>query len=719
MLLDQGTINDKLNLAILYFKSSKYEKALNLYTQLIVQCKSYSVAELKKIRTKIYNLNDVPPVGPVVHPKLGSLLDQRAATYEKLGQLDNSLRDGEGLVKYEPISCKGYLRVGKVLIIMNKEIEAYKNYQRGYYTISKAIEKYGITVPEKLYDNMKSQYKILNKKLKQKQLQNKTDLNKEGLQRSLEGMLPLKRIGTSSNETASKKPKKSKDPFIYLPLEILELIFRHFPMKSILNMHLVSSTWYQSLMRIPTLYNNQISFKSKVTAPEFANGIKLIKKIINNSYSRQIKMLRLRSTANNLQLLRMIELIITEKQLRLEGLDIINQYLSFEYIISKLYKANWNHSNINTLQFLRLGIRSSLRCENLIFRMIKGLRTLEIIIIDSEPSGSSISLIPNNSKFSDLTQIDDNPYDSLENLSIINHPKLMRDSNQSRVGVDTYNPYPPFILKKFPNLTKLCIVSYDFTHRQTQFQDFLSRSSNLKSIYLENNEKISIKNFLQDLIVCNPDFRLHKLTIREKNLSDAVHLNEINELYIPSIQSLTYLDLYASSLSIKGLLKLLRIANYNNDLQTLFIGNSNYLYFKNDKISIHHNLKISLADIINVVPKLQKLYINEMELDNSSMKFFCKDLKDIIGLQNNNLNILDISFCKQIDGIGLMNLFSFNVNSTDAQPFKLRELIIDGMEFNPDTLNLLRKRGLVENIKNDPFKSRWKQYGMTSLVLDS
>lgn len=224
---------------------------------------------------------------------------------------------------------------------------------------------------------------------------------------------------------------------------------------------------------------------------------------------------------------------------------------------------------------------------------------------------------------------------------------------------------------------------------------------------------------LQDLIVCDATFRLRKLTIREKSVSGAVHLNEMNDLYIPSLHYLTYLDVYASSLSIKGLFKLLKIANFNNELHTLFIGNSNYLYFKNDKISIHHNLKISLYDILGVVPNLRKLYLNEIELDNSSMRFFRNDLVDNIGLKNIKLQVLDISFCKQVDGIGLMNLFSFNLKSSDDNKlFKLQELIIDGMEFNQDTLKILIKRGYVERIRNDPLKSKWKQYGLTTLVPD-
>ncbi|CUM56228.1 uncharacterized protein AC631_03652 [Debaryomyces fabryi] len=717
MPLDQETINDKLNLAILYFKSSAYEKALNLYNELILNCQSYSIDELKLIRRNIYNLNETPPVGPIVHPKLGSLLDQRAATNEKLGQLDKSLKDGEKLIKCEPISCKGYLRVAKVLLIMEKEVEAYKVLQRGNYIICNAIEKYNIVVPEKLFNNLKSQYKSLNRRLKQQKEQNSITSENKSLEKSLEKMLPFKRAKSLSGTSLSKRPKKTLDPFIYLPLEIIELIFRDFTLKEVLRCHLVSLKWYSILVNIPSLYTSKVSFKPKITTTEFVNGVKLIKKIIDRSYSKQIKMLKLRSTANNMQLFKMIELLISEKQLKLQGLDVINKYLSFEFFINKLYKTNWNVSNISSLQFLRLGIKSSLKCENLIFKMMNRLKSLEVIVIDNDSSGSSASLIPNNSKFHDLIRLDDRPYDSLEHLSIVNHPKLMRDNNQTRVGNDTYNPYPPFILKHFPNLTSLCIVSYDFTNRQTQFQDFLSRSANLTSLYLENNEKISIKNFLQDLIVCNATFTLRKLTIREKSVSAAIHLNELNDLYIPSLHSLTYLDVYASSLSIKGLFKLLKIANFNNELHTLFLGNSNYLYFKNDKISIHHNLKISLYDIISVVPNLQKLYINEIELDNSSMKFFRNDLVENIGLENINLKVLDISFCKQIDGIGLMNLFSFNLKlSDDSQVFKLQELIIDGMEFNQDTLKILIKRGYVERIRNDPLKSKWKKYGLTTLV---
>ena len=310
MSLDQETINDKLNLAILYFKSSDYEKALNLYNQLILKCQSYSIDELKLIRVNIYNLNQIPPVGPIIHPKLGSLLDQRAATYEKLDQLDKSLKDGEKLVRYEPISCKGYLRVAKVLLIMKKEVDAYKILQRGNYIICNAIEKYHIAVPEKLFNSLKSQYKALNRRLKQQKEQssNNNILNKS-LERNLEKMLPLKRTKSESS-TSSKKSKKTLDPFNYFPLEIIELIFQSFTLKDVLRCHLVSSKWYHVLVNIPSLYTCKISFKPKITTNEFINGVKLIKKIIDNSYSKQIKMLKLRSTANNLQLFKMIEILI-------------------------------------------------------------------------------------------------------------------------------------------------------------------------------------------------------------------------------------------------------------------------------------------------------------------------------------------------------------------------------------------------------------------------
>lgn len=799
---EQDLINDKLNLAVLYFKSKEFTKALKQYDDLYKDLTRYTVSQLRDIRRNDFNLSEESLMGPTIHPKLPSVLDQRAATYEKLNNLENSLKDANRLIKYEPISCKGYLRAGKILLLQNKDVIAYKTYQKGIYIIEKAIDKYKIEVPLRLWTNLKTQYSNLNKELKsirKSQTKNEVNVEKEtsssssmtsrpsldhkttrpildrrptrpsldqktkhslrsstsnigsssGLQARLDDMLPLKRSSSSTKslpnflpssssspdfaaeqydsnyqasteEPSHKKQKRSKDPFEILPLEIIDLIFSQLSLKFIIQCHLVSRSWYNKLTHIPTLYNKRIFFKHRITSNEYMEGLRLIKRIISRTSSREIKALKLRSTVNQIHLNKIIENLVSDKDMKLKNLDIINKYFNIETFINKLSKVNWNNANISELTSLRLGIDSSLRYENVLLNLMKNLKTLEVVILDSSLSRGHSSLVPTSTKFQNLSITDPGIYESLENLTLINHPKLNKDAMAINANSTTFDPYAPLLSKRFPNLTNLTIVSYDFNDKETQFGKFLQNSPHLKMLYLENNDEISIKSFMMILSVYKPKFELNKLIIREKIVSNAINLSEFDMMDFAPLYELSYLDIYSSSLSVRGLTKMLTIANTSCKLKTLFIGNSNYIYFKNDKFTA--SSKISLSHILLLVPNLENLYLNEIELDNSSMKFFYSEIMNLIGLSNCKLKLLDLSFCTAIDGTGLMNLFHIpyynNTNLNLNHVFKLDELHLDGIDLNKETLKVIQKKGYVKTIKNDQFKSKWRQYGVNSLVPD-
>lgn len=59
------------------------------------------------------------------------LLDSRAATHEKLGNLDAALRDGRAMIEMSKGEVQGYLRTAKILQQMDKADLALKIYQRG------------------------------------------------------------------------------------------------------------------------------------------------------------------------------------------------------------------------------------------------------------------------------------------------------------------------------------------------------------------------------------------------------------------------------------------------------------------------------------------------------------------------------------------------------------------------------------------------------------
>ncbi|CUM64694.1 uncharacterized protein PRCAT00002303001 [Priceomyces carsonii] len=726
-MLEHEFIDEKLKRAIEHFKSKKYEQALDIYNQLIQEIKKISIKDVKQIRTKLYKLSESPIVGPCVHPRLGSVLDQRAATLEKIGKLDEALRDGKELVKMEPIGCKGYLRVGKILTQLNRDVEAYKNYQTGLYIIDKIVRKHQVSIPEKLYDSLKSRYTELNSLLKSRRNKSKTEIQNYpdkklsgGLQFALNEMLPLKRLLHTDREGKIKKPKKSIDPMMQLPLELIETIFKHLPLANILICQIVSRSWYFALLSIPSLYDN-VNIKQKVTSQEFSNGIQFIKKITTWNSSKTPKSLKIRTASNRIQLERIIELLLREKKLKFRSLDVINIDFSIELLLNKLNKCGWSFSGLSKIKNLRLSVNSSVRYDNLFFNIMPELQALEIIIIDKRMSSSNKDLVPKTDKVASVNRDVFVPNKSLETLSIINHPHLVREKIASGINENTYNPYPPFLNKNFPNLVSLTVVSFDFLDIEQTFGHFLENSSHLKSVYIENCDGMSVAKFCNLIRSFEPNFKLKKLTLREVSGNRATSLTQFDLNDLAQFNDLQYLDLYSSSLSILALTKLLKICSKNHHLKTLLIGKSNYVFFKNDKFS-NRMAKISLCDILSIIPELSHLYLNELDLDNSTMKIFYSDIMNNIGLDNCRLKVLDLSFCGLIDGIGLMNLFnsyaSQSKNLNYHSFFKLDTLILDGVDINKDTLKTLSKRGYVKQVKNDPLMTKWKRYGINTLVPD-
>jgi tetratricopeptide (TPR) repeat protein len=73
------------------------------------------------------------------HP---TLLDCRAASYEKINQLDLALCDAKNIIQVAPIESRGYLRAGKVLSLQQKYDSAIKVYKRALTKVDPADARY-------------------------------------------------------------------------------------------------------------------------------------------------------------------------------------------------------------------------------------------------------------------------------------------------------------------------------------------------------------------------------------------------------------------------------------------------------------------------------------------------------------------------------------------------------------------------------------------------
>ncbi|KAG7662936.1 DIA2 [[Candida] subhashii] len=592
---DSQLIEDKTQLAIIYFKSQDYVKALGIYNQLISQLSSRPQSQIKLIR-KQHGLAEKPIMGPIIHPKICPLYDQRAATFEKLGQVANALLDAKKLMELDPLGCKGYLRRGKLLYNMGKTVEAYKCYQTGVYIIEKAITEFQISVPEKLFMNLKSQYRKLNSELKTK-----------------------RRAESEEKQRQIKKPKRVLDPFHYLPQEIIGLIFKDLELKSILQCHLVCKTWYFALISLQELYNSRINLKQGITLNEFTNASRLLKKINSKRFS--IKFNSIHSPSLN----KILETLIVQP-ISIERLELLDRNMTISLLLDQLIKSSWKLRNFQNLQTLKLTINEDLSYGGrLLLNQFKSLKELQLLV--TKPGETNY---PRRDKiFQKLKQQSPDSY-QLQCLTLVNHP-----SKISTIRMLDLN---------FPNLTDLTIVSYEFNDKLSEFGEFLIRCTKLEKIYFENNSNLSFFTFLILLKNFNPKFSLKELTFREGGKDHSmISLNEVNE--IVQFKQLTKLDIYNHNLSSHGLIKLLKICGAK--LTSLNIGNGKYISFsKYSPQSIH------ISNIFNYCINLSQLYLNEMNIDNDSIIQIAADLNKV----QHDLNYLDISFNERIDGINLIKL---------------------------------------------------------------
>ncbi|KAI4265677.1 MAG: hypothetical protein L6R38_009247 [Xanthoria sp. 2 TBL-2021] len=151
-----------------------------------------------------------------------SVLDCRAATYEKLGDLHTALKDGRRMISDYKTDCAGYLRTGKILQLLDKD------------SVALGIYKYGL----RNVSSSASQYQL------------------------------LRDIHDSMNQKCG--PRKAKDPLTVLPMEIAQMIMSYLDFKHVVSLTRVSTTWRDYLKSTPGLWATLDFSRAKADVPKTA-----------------------------------------------------------------------------------------------------------------------------------------------------------------------------------------------------------------------------------------------------------------------------------------------------------------------------------------------------------------------------------------------------------------------------------------------------------------
>lgn len=662
------SLEESLAQAVALFKQAQYRQALEQYNALVRRLEtSPRAASAARVQC---GLTPHPLVGPTVHPRLGTVLDQRAATLEKLGDLSSALADSERVMAAEPLSCKGYLRAAKCLQLQARPVEAYKVLQRGVYTIEAAVARHGMAVPERLFASLKAKYRALNHELKRR---------------------PPDR---------AKRPRRLRDPFEYLPLEVLSLIFTQLPLRTTLALHLVCRAWYAALTSIAALYQTAV-FKDRIERVEFVAGLQFLQRVLRGLPRVRVSLARFHKPEQWADAVRLLSFQVA---FRIEAFELRNPQVNVGELLGCLACSKPASTKVDPyglrpyalLKRLCLVVSGETKYMPYLLGISAHLTELEITQLATPANGRYLQ-----------TQ-----------LACVKHFfKLRIECNQLQkfvfIGAEGPPATAPSLLRMMTQspsqLRSLTVVSQDLQQLALDF----SRMPHLEEVYFENNVNYSLSDFVLGFTAVGAPLR--KLVFRERDLNLQFDVSTMRNLEFPRLSQLELLDVYGCNLTREGLYRLMQACTKEAKVLTsLNIGNSRKLSFQIDTIRhrSHTTEYLSISRMLQIAPNLTRLYLNEMDFDNFSAKMFYRDLRDY-GLAAVKLKYIDLSFAR-VDGTGLMDLFF--VSATQGVTFVLDELVLDGIDINHLTIQLLVDRGYVGKVSNDFRKSKWKEFGKTTLI---
>ncbi|ODV94764.1 hypothetical protein PACTADRAFT_34518 [Pachysolen tannophilus NRRL Y-2460] len=734
-----------IDLGINHFMQQNYHKALKIFSKAISLAESYDEDEIIKLR-KTLKLPQKWSSCKIIHPKLGSLLDHRAATYERLNDLTNSFKDCEKLIELEPFGCKGYLRMSKIFMRQGKQTKAYAVLVKGIKRVNYGIEKYNIPVSGKLLEALRRQKEAIGEDIKKdrivKQIENKVE------DKLL--VVPTKRkLTTLSDMISDQLTKKqspaviyfSKDPLEKLPLELIRKIFKYLPFQSISSCVLVSKIWYEIITSFPELFED-IQLKRQISASAFKKLYKILSKSSQNRTFKRINRLKIypkrqeeKSILNTL--MNFTKLQILNLEIYLSDINLRDLFLMIRE--SKL--ARFNFSNLETL---RLEIPLLLEFEEFFIDLLPKLSVFEIVI-------SEITKIKNQS---DAKKISDNLktlkdeedrkllYKNLKCLSIVMNPSF--STNVKKLPFERY-----FLDKKLPNLETLTIAGFNFKNFNQEFvKSFIQNLSNLKHLVLEHNDGLTIQDLILNFSkwkeydyclendikpITKISSNLQTLYVREPSITSVQHLRLVSPSALIPFKNIVSLDITGSSLSFEALIKILANLNHKGSrFKSLSIGMCQFIVWQSSAFDRYTSGgHVDFAAVLRCCPKLERLSLNQSSnLNDFSLASIGRAYLEAMALQANHedgkkefiLDRLDLSF-NSISGHGLIELFQINhkmnislIESGNNPVFRVNKLIIDGIDFKVETLKLLEKRGYVSEIQCNLTKARWREYGVNSIL---
>ncbi|CAI4064739.1 hypothetical protein SUVZ_08G1190 [Saccharomyces uvarum] len=712
------------------FRSAEYLQAKRIFTNALKVCDSYSQEQIVRIRSAHHLDTSRPDNNRLYHPKYIKILDNICACYEKLDDLKTCLSISQKSLKLDPDNAKCYVRCTRTLIKL-------KDWKRAYKVCSRGLQVCG-----NANSLLRQQKQFIKQSIaKTQDIQKVNNGDRKYIDPLADDVKVVKRKKKSYDMTGLSPPKKvlkndsrKIDLFGDLPIELLPIIIRSFSSKELITLTLVCNKWRDKILYHLNCFQefnfNSISYRNFVKFMDF----------LHQNFTRTYK-------KYNLSQLK-ISSKITSEELRIAQMLFTKmpKCINFERLIlsmtalttTQFYKLMMgeNKEFFSKLRELSLMItyRPDRQHEWQILQNCSQLKKIELIFVNSMISianrtnsiGSGSSLSSVNGNANEIVPAEDQGeqeiveeklvYNELEKMTLICDKKKIKNF-----------PLSHALLKdEFPRLQKLIITGVTFPINNQGMVTFqwLLNFSNLRELWLEDNDNCELGKFLQVLKGSHVWKNMQKLTFRENKLYSVIDLDESLPIandsevqarlyYRENLENLETLDLMGTSISGSALTKLCERGYLNGEhLEVLNIGNCPNIQFSNH----HVNGARMVLDVNLVLKKLFKLeeinLSHASSLNDNTMKSFITNVPFL-----ENLHKFDISHNFEITGISIYEfLKKFQMDHEDdtgGQP--LAYLNIDGCsQVSHITVNMLRAQNLVKRVDCVYEREVWKKFGVNS-----
>ncbi|CAL9729880.1 protein Dia2p [Monosporozyma unispora] len=705
-------VDSAITLGTTYFKNGQYQDAKKLFIKTLWLLKSYSKDDIIKIRNTEGLTSGIISNSPIVHPKLIKLLDNVAACYDKLGELDKALTIGDKMIRKEPFNLKCYIRRGKILQKLVRDKDAYKNYKLALHEVKKAHNDHNVKVSQKLIDVVSHQMSLVKQRLERinPNVSNSfTQAENNPLKRQF--IDPIKEHRSQKEFTRKRlKLAAAIEPVVdietvdyigSLPLEILPLILNQLNVKDLIHLCQVSHTYKRVIMINYTNWFKDYKLNS-VTNKLFTQFHDFIKILYSKSRFNQIPSFRSLQLSSKLasdepRLLQ--KLFMSLQDYHCDKLIVSAPNCATSNIIKYIVPQDQFCSNVKELS-LTISLRSDKSYEINLLNKFHHLTNLELIFDSAVvPIRESANTNHNN-----IESIKDSWCPDLENFRLLCDSKKIKTFPTRALFLSPDNEYH--------KLHRLCITGVTFCENTQDFK-WLKKFPSLKELWLENNHNGKLLNLL-NLFKTEHVFKdgpLESLVFRENMMYPRIDMEPIpiqtRYKYKRNLCHLKKLDLMATSISGSGLHRLSASLTPEN-LKCLNIGDCPYIQMQQSQNDYNPNT-FSPFDFFPKFDSLEYLMLPLLgSLNDSSMHMLALQAVDI-----QKLKVLDLSLNSQITGVSIYEIVSKLYEIKNKEP--LERLIIDGCNsISHITVNSVKAKRLVKRIDCVYEREAWRQFGVNS-----